>query len=140
MAETVSLWINDPAQVILLSGAKVRRVSMSAFIQGIKGGWSTTGAAIRAGIHHPYSYLRFDPANRVPEPGVDCIGARYLTIGPYIPAHLVLQDGGTDNLEGFMRRLFRYDECADLAAESVAQWCSIVGATMPLRQIGRTTD
>lgn len=126
MVETVALWINDPAQVILLSGEKVRRASMSTFIRDI-GGLKVTNAAIRAGIHHPYSHLRFDPDNRVPEPGIDSVGARYLTIGPYIPAQLVLQNDGTDNLEAFMRGVFHYNECARLAAVHVARWCGIVG-------------
>lgn len=128
MVETVALWVNDPAQVILLSGDKVRRASMSAFVQSIGGGWKTTNAAIRAGIHHPYSHLRFDPDNRVPEPGIDSVGARYLTVGPFIPAQLVLHDDGTDNLEAYMRGVFHYDECARLAAMHVSRWCGIVGA------------
>ena len=123
-----ALWINDPAQVIVLTPGRARRMSMTAFLKGLRGGQRAVNAAIKAGIHRPFDYLKYDPANRVPEPDVDCIGARYLTIGPLIPAQLILRDGGSDDLEAFMDRLFRYRCDANLAARHCAAWLAWAGA------------
>ena len=117
----------DPPQVIVLAPGKAKRASLTAFMRSIRGGQGTVNAAIRAGIHRSFDYLRYDYDCRVPVEGKDCVGARYLTIGPLVPCQLLTRDGGTNDLHRFMDRLFRYREDADRAARDVASLCMAAG-------------
>ena len=121
-------WINEPSQVILVKSNGAVRRSHSALVAGVRGGWRTIHGAIRAGFHRCYNHFLYDSDCRQPIESEDCVGAKQLTIGPLIPALLVVEAGGTDDLEAFMDRIFRYRADADRAAKDVAKLLILIGA------------
>ena len=77
---------------------------VSAFLRSMRG-WKRVYRAKRLGALQ-HSITSIDPVATGAVPGIDCIGRRFLTIGPTLAAALIASDGGTADLYRDLDKFF----------------------------------
>jgi hypothetical protein len=118
---TWAAFIHEPAQVLIVQpGSGAWRLSYSAFIRSMRG-WRRVYRAKRQGHLHSFDHIEYDPEARRAVPGIDCIGRRFLTIGPTLAAALIASDGGTADLHRDLDKIFAYRDDTDRAAPDVVR-------------------
>lgn len=126
-------WVQEPECVLIVApGAGAWRLSPAAF----KASMGDRKRIIRAraeGHLHDFHHLEYDPAAATAKAGIDCIGRRYLTIGPMIATACLASEGGSNDMFRDLDRLFTYRGDADSAAQDVARLATQWGGTVARR-------
>ncbi len=114
-------WIQEPDCVLIVApGVGAWRLAPAAFLRSM-GDRKHVIRARSQGHLRDYHHLQYDPFATGLKADTDCIGRRYLAIGPIPTLALVLKDSECDDLYGALDGLFIYQTDADRAARDVAR-------------------